>query len=224
MGRGKETEKAQNISEQQIALSREQMQQQNELLKQELTRRNQLLDPLYQSLLPAIQSRVSGGMSPEAQAALKGQAIESVPSRFEDAQRNLTTMLAQRGLFGGDTPAAGVTAPYFSSLATGMETTRAGLLRDAILQNEQAKEAAIGQGGGLAGAITGSYSPSPFIYGAGNALGAAGQATGVRAQLIKPGFWDYAAPVIGAALGAGGQYFAGGYGRARSQPTQDQPF
>jgi hypothetical protein len=61
-----------------------------------------------------------------------------------------------------------------------------------------------------AGTIGGIYNPSTFVSGADSALGSEGSATNTRTGLIKPSAWDYAAPILGAGIGAAGQGLTSG--------------
>lgn len=260
MGKGGQIKQAQQATEAQIGISREQLAMMNQLMQRQLAQRDSSIGTLLPGLQQGLgaygdqaqrlsqegidmadQSGAAGvsratqfadqGLTPEAEAALRSNAMGAIPAQFQNAQSQLQAQLARRGLFGGATPASGLAARELSPLYAAGAGAHAGALRDVILQKEGARRqglsallaaqgqglqgslAARGQGlqGQLQGINTGFagvgtlgqvYNPNAFVGGAESSLGAAGQATGQRANLIAPGFWDYAAPVIGAAGGS----------------------
>lgn len=73
------------------------------------------------------------GFSPEAQAAMRTNALESVPAQFDEAGRDLATSLSRRG---GGLPSGGEFLQAYGPLAAARESTKAGLIRDLTLANE----------------------------------------------------------------------------------------
>lgn len=180
-----------------------------------------------EGLVSRAQQYADQGLTPEAAAALRSNNTQNVPQQFDTANTQLQAALTRRGLLGGNTPASGVAIPQLASLYAARSNAMAGANRDTILQTEQARRqglAALSQalaqrqaartqglsgilgaqqsGQGLAGTYGQIYNPSPYISGTDSALGAAGQATGIRAGLIAPGFMDYVMPLAGSLGGA----------------------
>jgi hypothetical protein len=225
----------------------------------------------FKPLVSQAQQYANEGLTPAAQAALRSNSMSVIPDQFNAANSTLSTALARRGLFGGDTPASGEAGRVLAPLYAARSNAMAGANRDTILQTEQARSAGLtalagalgqqqgaltsgqqgiqsagsgvnsalqtllgaqggiqsgvggtqnalqsllaalsaqgqgqGMGQGLAQTIGNFYNPSSYISGSSAALGDAGSATNTRAGLIKPGFMDYAAPVIGAGLSTAG--------------------
>ncbi len=80
-----------------------------------------------------------GELSPQAAAALRGQAIEQVPARFQAERERLTTDLQRRGLFGSGNPIGGEAARLFSGLGAAQESERARAIRERILAEDEAR-------------------------------------------------------------------------------------
>jgi hypothetical protein len=79
----------------------------------------------------------STGLSPATLAALKTQAIDTVPGRFDQASRDLATKLRRDNP--GGLPQGGELLRNYAPLASARESTRAGLLRDVVMANEAEK-------------------------------------------------------------------------------------
>lgn len=95
-----------------------------------------LINQLIREAL-ALGNQAPEGLSEAAKAALTTQALEDVPGRFDEASQNLLTSLLRRG---GAFPAGGEFLQGYGPLLAAREDTRAGLLRDVTLADEEARQ------------------------------------------------------------------------------------
>ena len=156
--------------------------------------RDQLVQSLLGTLTPGIQSAIGGmneapGLSPEAMAALRSQAVEGPQRDYQSQVEQLKTSLAGRGAYGGgDTPGAlGEIVRGYAPLMSNRDSTRQNLLSQAILADEQRKFESLGlnrqtglgainAGTNLTSALGGIYSPNAFLGATEGALGGLGSA------------------------------------------------
>lgn len=207
-----EQRRGQDIAESQIGRATGQQNEFMQMLRTALAGRGATFDPLMAKLsemLPGFFNLAQSpldigtpeGLSPEALAALKGQAIEGVPAHFDAASQRLKAQLARRGLTGG-TGTSGLAAGPLGGLEIAKEQERAGALRGVTLADEAARKADLesrrslalntrqlalsgmsggfGAGGDLLSKMLQGTDISPFVSGASSALGEAGHATGIR--------------------------------------------
>lgn len=156
---------------------------------QSMGRQDELINSLLGRINPAIDQSLAlmnqrEGLSPEAMAALRGQAIEGSATQYGQNVEALKTELARRGAAGGgDLPgSAGDIARGYGPLMASRDAQRSQGLRDAILADEQRKFESFGlnrqtamQGlntaAGLTGTLGNVYDPSKFLSTSTNALG-----------------------------------------------------
>jgi hypothetical protein len=180
---------------------------------------------------------LQGGYSPEALAAMRGQAIDAVPGRFDAAARNIRLQQLRRG-GGGMAPAGGDYSRDFGNLYAAREQSRAGALRGITVEDERLKREnilanrqhalakrgvglqAMGLGASInqarSSAIQGAM--NPYISGQTALTQTAGQM--IRPEDTRPGFWKQ---LGGAALGAGLGYLTGGLSTGFTNPFKRKP-
>lgn len=157
--------------------------------EQTFNRRNQLTDTLLGKITPGIESALgtmneATGLSPEAMAALRLQATEQPERDYQQQVEQLKTQLAGRGAFGGGAMPgdAGAMIRGYAPLMSARDSTRASLLSNAILANEQRKFdtlglnrqtalGAMGTGAGLTSSLAGAYNPASLFGANESALG-----------------------------------------------------
>lgn len=149
--------------------------------EQTYNRRNELTDSLLGKITPGIESAIgtmndATGLSPEAQAALRAQAIEGSAADYQNNIRALKSQLGARGAYGGgDTPGdLGAILGGYAPLMASRDTARSTGLANAILANEQRKldtlklnretaSNAMNTGAGLTSSLASAYNPAPFF-------------------------------------------------------------
>jgi len=171
----------------------------------QLASQQDLIRQLMGQVNPAIQSAIDNqntGLTPEAMAALRTQALEQVPANFNRMEEQIRTELMRRGALGGDLPAsAGDYVRELGGLDAQKEALRAGLLSQATLADQSALQQnranalnAAGLTNSLLGTAGGLESPNAFLGsanqtlntmlgGVGGQAGAQLQALGVQATL-----------------------------------------
>ena len=207
-----EQQRGQQIAENQIGRATGTQDEFMQMLRDQMAKRGGTSDPLMAKLaemLPGLFDLAKSpldigtpeGLSPEAMAALKAQAIEGVPAHFDQASQRLKAQLARRGLAGGS-GTSGLVAGPLGGLEIAKEQERASGLRNVTLADEAARKADLesrrslalntrqlalsgmtggfGAGSDLIAKMLQSTDFAPFISGASNALGEAGQATANR--------------------------------------------
>ena len=149
--------------------------------EQTFAKRDMLTDLLTGKVMPGIESALgtmnqATGLSPEAMAALRVNAIESPERAYQGQVEQLKTQLGQRGAFGGGAlPGdAGAMIRGYAPLMQGRDATRSNLLANTILSDEQRKfdtlglnrQTALGAmntGAGLASSLANAYNPSALF-------------------------------------------------------------
>lgn len=149
--------------------------------EQTFNRRNELTDTLLGKVTPAIESAIgtmneSTGLSPEAMAALRGQAIEGTQRDYQGQVQELKSQLGARGAYGGGSNPGDFNAILqgYAPLMQGRDATRSSLLANTILADEQRKfdtlglnrqtaMSALGTGAGLTSALAGAYNPASMF-------------------------------------------------------------
>lgn len=149
--------------------------------EQTYNRRNQLTDILLGKVTPGIESALgtmndASGLSPEAMAALRGQAIEGTQRDYQGQVSELKTALAGRGAYGGGSTPGDFNAILggYAPLMASRDASRSSLLSNAILSNEQRKFdtlnlnrqtalSAMNTGAGLASSMANAYNPTPLF-------------------------------------------------------------
>lgn len=93
---------------------------------------------LFSSMFPQLQEMLKGteGFSPEALAAMRGQAIEGTGQQFNATEEALRRSLSSRGLRTGNAPVSGLAGREFSDLGAARAATTSGALRDVTTKNE----------------------------------------------------------------------------------------
>jgi len=150
--------------------------------EQSMGRRDSLVDALTGMVTPGIASAMgtmnqATGLSPEAMAALRAQAVDGTQRQYQGQVQDLKTQLAARGAMGGMTPgAADQMIQGYAPLMANRDATRSNLLSQAILADEQRKFDTLGLnrqtaasfanlGGSLAAGLGNVYNPSQFLGG-----------------------------------------------------------
>ena len=140
-------------------------------------KRNQLVDQMLGRVNPAIEQAIAGmntgqGLSPEAKAALRVNAVESPEYAYQQQASQLKGLLGQRGAYGGETPGSlGDIVRGYAPLMTERDRTRSGLTADSILADEQRRFESLGLnrqtglgamniGAGLTGTLGNIFDPS----------------------------------------------------------------
>ena len=139
------------------------------------------------------------GLDPATLAALRGQAIESAPRRFEDLKRQLMVSLGRRGAAGGAQPASGDFLRGLGSLNQAEEQYRAGALRDVTINDATTK---LQNRFAAANAFLGvgsQYDPSTFVRSGDAALNSRVDAAKALLE-AQSGLWG---SLIGGAFGVG---------------------
>lgn len=138
------------------------------------------------------------GLSPEAMAALRLQAIEGPESAYQGQVSQLKTQLASRGAFGGgETPGdLGAIVGGYAPLMQNRDSTRSNLLSQAILANEQRKfdtlglnrqtaANAMGTAAGLTTGLGNVFNPSTWLNTGQSSLAGL---SGIASQIPAIGF------------------------------------
>lgn len=130
---------------------------------------------LTNDALNFFNSRRDTGLSPEAKAAMTTQAMESVPAQFARLKSDLATRLLRDS---GGLPRGGDFLRGYGPLLAQEAATKAGLLQNVTLQDEEARQKsremalqAAGLSGNLVGTIANAYDPARYTSGL---LGGAG--------------------------------------------------
>lgn len=180
--------KAKKLAETQLAAM-------NKYIAELLSLQKQAILPI----LPELQAFIKGGgrgFSPEALAAMRGQALEGTTARFGELEGRLKTMLARRGAAGGDVPVSGDFMRTVAGLESAKEMGVSDALREVTLKDELLRLQNLFA---AAGALTGAgsvFRPDPFIGGASDALG-------TRANLSIAGLNQMGQIISGVSQGAG---------------------
>jgi hypothetical protein len=158
--RNKEIGRAQQLTQQQIDLSRQQNAEYMQMLRDEMGRRESYLSNIFGTLSPAISryleearglgeteipefgdigpveglKTLEGGLTPESLAAMRANVLEQAPQRGLAQREGLRAMLSRRG--GGIGPSGDISR-LFAPIMAGEEQARAGGLRDIALTDEQ---------------------------------------------------------------------------------------
>jgi hypothetical protein len=143
-----EMNRANNISDQQLALMQKQL---------------GMVDPSLQKIIAA------GGMLPGTQSAMTSIAMNSLPAQYQNLTGQLSNQLVQRGVTGGGMAGGGDIARTFGALGSAEANQQSNLLSNIQLEKAQGLNQALGMGLGLTGM---------FNQGGVNALGIGQQAAG----------------------------------------------
>jgi hypothetical protein len=149
--------------------------------EQTFNRRDMLTDLLTGKVNAGIDSAIGTmnqdtGLSPEAQAALRVNAIEGPERAYQGQAEQLKSVLGARGAYGGGAlpGSAGDLVRGYGPLMANRDASRSNLLSQAILSNEQRKfdtlglnrQTALGAmstGAGLAGSLASAYNPASLF-------------------------------------------------------------
>jgi hypothetical protein len=179
-------------------------QQQIDIMKQQLQMQTNQLGMVNPSLQAIIQN---GGMLPAQQAAMTTQAMQGLGSQYSNLQGQLSQQLQARGITGGGMAGGGDIARSFGSLGAMEAGQQSQLLNQIQLAKGQGLSNALGMGLGE-GQMFGSQALGFGGQGVG-ALGIGAQAAG-QADAAKTGFWG---SLIGGLAGLGGSALGAGLGK-----------
>jgi hypothetical protein len=84
--------------------------------------------------------QLSEGLSPQAMAAMQGQAMDTIPAKYDQARQQLAAKMGSRGLGG----AMGTMANQFGDLEAQKAAEQAGSLRNITLQDENLRNTNMG--------------------------------------------------------------------------------
>jgi hypothetical protein len=197
------------------ASAEQQRQMENQRASEQLALQRQQLALINRSNEPFLSAE-GMGLDPASLAALRSQAIESVPAQFEDARQQLVTELQRRGAGGGALPISGDYLRRLSQLLVGREGLKAGLLRDVTIQDAMTKLQNRFAAGNLALGVGSQYNPATFVQGASSALGSRVSAANAADQ-ASTGIWGSLIGAAGSVLG--GTLVPGGIFNRRQAPA-----
>jgi hypothetical protein len=226
----------------------------------EQTRRGERMDPVYSQQMNQLAKYFgfageevtaptlaeTEGLSPQAMAALKGQAIEGTGLAFDDATAAVMKNLGRRGLAGGLTAGTGDLARMLGPIYAQQAMAKGQALRGITLTDEELRrknweanrawnlnrralllqglQGGLGSSNELLRTIAASYNPSKYMPGFTSVVSAAnrpleGATAAIGARPMKKSFWEQISPIIGAAGGAFTNWMTGGFGG--NQPGPD---
>jgi len=184
-------------SQQEMTRANQLSDQQNQLMQKQLAmQQNQ-----FNMVNPQLQSIISnGGMDPKIEAAMRSQAMNSLPQQYNNLYGQLNNQLVQRGVTGGGMAGGGDIARQFGALGSAEAGQQAGMLSNIQLQKQQGLYQAMGEAlgiGGMQGQNVGT-----FNSGSVNALGQGVNAAN-NADQASTGFWGSMFGALGS-LGSAG--------------------
>lgn len=182
----------------------------NQLMQEQLA--------MQRNILNTVSGGVGQFLSPEGEgfddatlAALRGQAIDSIPAQFEDARKRLALELTRKGGMGGNLPVSGDFLKGLGAFEAEREKTKAGMLRDVTIQDAiQKLQNRFNSANALLG-VGAQFDPSQFTSGAANALSSRVLAARTADQ---PGFFGQLGNAFAGGLGQGlGEGVSAGIGK-----------
>ena len=158
-------------------------QQQFDLMQQQLSGVNSILDPIISA----------GGMLPSQQSALTSIALNDIPQQFQGVQGNINNQLVARGITGGNMAGSGDVARDFGRLGA-ME---AGLQQNALSNIQLQKQQQLMQALGVKTGLTGMFNSGGL-----SALNS-GVTAANNADQAQTSFWGSMFGALGSLGGAG---------------------